>query len=131
VDARFLAPVQTGPGAHPTSCTVGTGSFPEVKIGQSVTLTPHPLLVPWSRKNRAIFLLPLWAVRIVQGCNYFYTRNGRNWMACLEVEVWKLGGIRREAGKGNFLLLSDHDDVRLIHFGGPETEVGNESLGKG
>jgi len=52
-------------------------------------------------------------------------------MACLEVEVWKLGGIRREAGKGNFLLLSDHDDVRLIHFGGPETEVGNESLGKG
>jgi hypothetical protein len=29
--ARFLAPVQTGPGAHPASYTVGTGSFPEVK----------------------------------------------------------------------------------------------------
>jgi hypothetical protein len=26
--ARFSAPVQTGPGAHPASCTVGTGSFP-------------------------------------------------------------------------------------------------------
>jgi hypothetical protein len=25
--ARFFAPVQTGPGAHPTSCTMGTGSF--------------------------------------------------------------------------------------------------------
>jgi len=24
---RFSAPVQTGPGAHPTSCTMGTGSF--------------------------------------------------------------------------------------------------------
>ena len=29
--ARFSAPVQTGPGAHPASCTRGTGSFPGVK----------------------------------------------------------------------------------------------------
>jgi hypothetical protein len=29
--ARFSAPVQTGPGAHPASCTMGTGSFPGVK----------------------------------------------------------------------------------------------------
>ena len=26
--ARFSAPVQTGPGAHPVSCTMGTESFP-------------------------------------------------------------------------------------------------------
>ena len=26
--ARFSAPVQTGPEAHPASCTMGTGSFP-------------------------------------------------------------------------------------------------------
>jgi len=26
--ARFSAPVQTGPGAHPASCRMGTGSFP-------------------------------------------------------------------------------------------------------
>ena len=26
--ARFSAPVQTDPGAHPASYTVGTGSFP-------------------------------------------------------------------------------------------------------
>ena len=30
--ARFSAPVQTGPGAHPASCTMGTGSFPGVKL---------------------------------------------------------------------------------------------------
>ena len=66
VGARFSAPVQTGPGAHPTSCTMGTGSFPGVKSGRGVTLTPHPLLVPWSWKSRAIPLLPLWAVRPVQ-----------------------------------------------------------------
>ena len=29
--ARFSTPVQTGPGAHPASCTMGTGSFPGVK----------------------------------------------------------------------------------------------------
>ena len=26
--ARFSAPVQNGPGTHPASCTMGTGSFP-------------------------------------------------------------------------------------------------------
>ena len=30
-EARFSAPVQTGPGAHPASYTMGTGSFLEVK----------------------------------------------------------------------------------------------------
>ena len=29
--ARYSAPFQTGPGAHPASCTVGTGLFPGVK----------------------------------------------------------------------------------------------------
>ena len=66
VGSRFSAPVQTGPGAHPASCTMGTGSLPEVKSGRGVALTPHPLLVPWSWKGRAIPLLPLWAVRPVQ-----------------------------------------------------------------
>jgi hypothetical protein len=55
---RFSALVQTGLGAHPASCTMGTGSFPGVKSAQGVTLTPHPLLVPWSWKSRAIPLLP-------------------------------------------------------------------------
>ena len=51
---------------HPASCTMGTGSFLGVKSGRGVTLTPHPLLVPWSRKGRAIPLLPVWAVWPVQ-----------------------------------------------------------------
>jgi len=46
VEARFSAHVQTDPGAHPASCTIGTGSFPGVKSGRGVTLTLHPLLVP-------------------------------------------------------------------------------------
>ena len=42
---KFSALVQTGTGAHPASCTMNTGSFPGVKSGRGVTLTPHPLLV--------------------------------------------------------------------------------------
>ena len=66
VGARFSTPVQTGPGAHPASCRMGTGSFPGVKSGRGVTLNSQPLLVPWSWKGRAIPLLPLWAVWPVQ-----------------------------------------------------------------
>jgi len=62
VEAKFSAPVQTDPGAHSASCIMGTGFFPGVKSGRDVKLTPHPLLVPWSRKNRAIPVLPLWAL---------------------------------------------------------------------
>jgi len=40
--ARFSDPVQTGPGVHPASCTMGTGSFQGVKSGRGVTLTPPP-----------------------------------------------------------------------------------------
>ena len=43
-----------------------SGSFPGVKSSRGVTLTPHPLLVPWSRKSRTIPLLPLWAIQPVQ-----------------------------------------------------------------
>ena len=46
VGARFSAPVQTGPGVHPASCTMGTGSFLGVESGRVVKLTPHPLLLP-------------------------------------------------------------------------------------
>jgi hypothetical protein len=49
VVARFSALVQTGPEAHPPSCTRGTGSFLEVRCGRGVTLTLHPLLVPRSK----------------------------------------------------------------------------------
>jgi hypothetical protein len=40
-EARFSAAVQTGPGAHPSTYTMGTGSFPGVKrLGRGVD---HPL----------------------------------------------------------------------------------------
>ena len=38
---------------------MGTGSFPGVRCGRGVTLTPHPLLVQRSKQSRAIPLLSL------------------------------------------------------------------------
>jgi len=39
--ARFHAPIQTGPGAHPASYTMVTESFPEVKLpGRGVEHPP-------------------------------------------------------------------------------------------
>jgi hypothetical protein len=54
--ARFSEPVQTGPGVHPASCTMGTGSFPGVESGWGVTLTPHPLLVLRSKNRVELYL---------------------------------------------------------------------------
>jgi hypothetical protein len=53
---RFFAHVQTGPEAHPASCTMGTGSFPGVKRPSRGVDYPH-LLAQRSRKSRAITLL--------------------------------------------------------------------------
>jgi hypothetical protein len=60
--ARFFALVQTGPGALPASCIVGTGSLPGVKrsgrsanhlpspsseVENEYSYTPTPPLGPW------------------------------------------------------------------------------------
>jgi len=81
VGARFSLPVQIGRGAHPATCTMGTGSFPGVKSGRGVTQTLTPSM-PWSRKSRAIPLLPLRAIRPVQSLSactvelYLYSPYG-------------------------------------------------------
>jgi len=50
VGARISASVQTGPGAHPASYTMGTGSFSGVKRpGRGVDHPPH--LAPSLRKE--------------------------------------------------------------------------------
>jgi len=45
--ARFSTPIQTGPGPHPTSCTMGAGSL---FGGKAVALTAYPHLLPRFKK---------------------------------------------------------------------------------
>jgi hypothetical protein len=42
LEARFSAPVQTGPGAHPAFYKMGTGSFPGVKRSGRGVDHPYP-----------------------------------------------------------------------------------------
>jgi len=63
VEARFSAPLQTGPGAHPASYTMGTGPFPGVKrTGRGVD---HPPPSSAEVKERADL--------------YFYSPSGPSW----------------------------------------------------
>jgi len=56
---------------------MGTGSFPGVKSGRGETLTPHRLLVLWSRKGRTACTEPH---SLYNGALYFYfTRHNRPW----------------------------------------------------
>ena len=62
VEARFSAPVQTGPGAHPASYTMDTESLPGVKWpGYGVD---HPLLlVPRLKKEYSYTSTPPLSLR--------------------------------------------------------------------
>ena len=74
--AGFFRPSRPALGAHPASCTIVTGSFPGVKSGRGVTLTPHRLLVPRSWKSRAIPLPTLWGTTgPVTGTLYLFLPN--------------------------------------------------------
>ena len=59
VGTIFRAPVQTGPGAHPASYTVGTGSFPAVKWPERGVDHPPPYSAEVKKKSKSIPLLPL------------------------------------------------------------------------
>jgi hypothetical protein len=63
--ARFSAPIQTGPGAHPASYTVGTGSFPGVKRPGRGVYHP-PVSIAEVKEKVELYLYsayrPLWPV---------------------------------------------------------------------
>ena len=70
--ARFSATVQTGPGAHPASYTMGTGSFAGVKRPwRGVDHPPH--LVSRLKKEYSLPLLPLWAFVAYSRVNFNFT----------------------------------------------------------
>ena len=72
MEARFSAPVQTCPGAHPASCIMGTAVFPRGKerAGRDATSTPPmgrtAFTQPQCLYSTVIPLLPLWAIRPAQ-----------------------------------------------------------------
>jgi len=70
--ARFSAPVQTAPGAHPASYTMGTGSLPGGKVARHGI--DHPPLSSAKVKERVELYLysPLWAFVACSGVNFTF-----------------------------------------------------------
>ena len=66
----FSAPVQTGPGAHPTSCTTDTGSFPGAKRPWRL-----PPLSNAEVKERVQLFLYSPLLGLFQGDLYLYIRK--------------------------------------------------------
>ena len=85
------------PALWPTQppCTMGTGSFPGVKSGRGVTLTPHPFLVPMVMKE------------------YSYTQTppmGRT--ACTEPQCLYKGALYPYLPK--FLFRIQVEDIKIL-----------------
>jgi len=73
VTARFSTPVQIGLRAHPASCTMGTGSFPEVKSCRGVDPSPPSSAVGHERVELYLYfpygLYGMYRASVpVQGC---------------------------------------------------------------
>ena len=95
VEARFSATVQTGPGTHPASYTMGTGFFSGVKRpGRGVDHPPH--LAPRLKKSRAITPLPLWAFVACYRVNFTFTFTK---IFKFQVPYWEPTNIRRDRTK--------------------------------
>jgi hypothetical protein len=72
VRARFFAHVQTGPEAHPASCTMGTGSFPGVKRPGRCADHPPPSSAEVEKEYSYTSTYPLVHFRSVTGQLYLY-----------------------------------------------------------
>ena len=72
VRARFSAPVQTGPRAHPASCAMVTGSLSRGWSDRGVALTTHPQLAPRLKKGYSYTSALLWAFIAWRRVNFTY-----------------------------------------------------------
>ena len=101
MEARFSAPVQTGPEAHPASYTMGTGSFPGVKRrGRGVDNPLH--LAPRLKIEKSYTSSPHLGLRgLLEGGLYLYLYlhitmlHGQLYMLLI-LESWIICGLHMD-----------------------------------
>jgi len=77
VGMRFSAPVQTGPGAFPASCTIGTGSFPGVKWPGRGVDHPPPSSAEVKERVELYLYSPFWTFLACSRMNAFNQMEGQ------------------------------------------------------
>ena len=84
VVARFSAPVQNGSGTYPSSCAVGTGSLPGVKVYLCFPCGPS-----WRFLGRSLPLPSTGNILSVSGRENLYLINGTtikvNYVCCVTI----------------------------------------------
>jgi len=133
VEAKFSAAGPDRPWGPPSFLTMGTGSFPRVKSGRGMKLTPHPLLMLSSRKSRAKPLLPVWAIQPVQSLSactvqlYLYSPYGPYGLYRASVPVQysytSTPRMGRTACTEPQCLYKGALCLYLVHKGFPRTEL--------
>jgi hypothetical protein len=73
--ARFSAPVQTGPEAHPASYTMGTGSLPGVKRPRRGVDHPPASSAEVKKTVQLYLYSPLWAFVAFSSVNFTFNNH--------------------------------------------------------
>jgi len=92
------------PWGPPSLLYNGYWVFPGVKERPGCDADHSPLLVPWSRKSRAIPLLPIWSVRPVQSLSVC-TREHFTWMKIVTVAAELFHAKGRTGGQTDMTKL--------------------------
>jgi hypothetical protein len=97
---KFSVPVETGPGAHPDSYTVGTGSLQEVIGPQCGVNHPPPSTAEVKEIIELCLCYPLWAFTARSREKFYFTSDMEGiWLATLSEE--KFGADKQDAASGN------------------------------
>jgi hypothetical protein len=106
VEARFSAPVQTGPRAYPASCTMGTGSFPGIKRPGRGVDHPPPSSAEVKERVELYLYSPLWDFMACSRVNFtllkldlcLFRKNERKESGCATRVPLNMQGLK-EKGK--------------------------------
>ena len=123
VGAQFSAPVQNEPGAHPASCTMGTGSFPGVKRpGRGVDHPPPSSAEVEGRVELYIYSPsgPSWAVlRRTLPLPLSYANGFHFLMVILRNSLHPVSKLSMEVIVYNYFGQTNKEKVSYLHVAVP------------